>query len=292
MNNATCAGCQTVIGCQKIDEHCPNLLAQCIASGQASAEQIEAHRAAGDVSSAAVQPPTAQPASVNMPITPSERMCEIINGGYDNLSVFDKRRLMSRAQLLYASLLKFAQPVQPAAMSDADLSDDDALRFAQRVLASPGTEEDRKTARDGLWAVRKRVRKATIALPVEAAIAAHDKQSSDLKAELHQYQEIAEHYAKCEISPEALRDWVSERMNQPAQPLTAQPVHPPESDDLTASYMVGLANGKRIAQPQQSAAMPKFRCFSFDGIDRVEPIDDGEYVLYDDVAAAWPKGTS
>jgi len=100
-----------------------------------------------------------------------------------------------------------AQPVQPAEMSDADLSDDDALRFAQRVLASPGTEEDRKTASDGLWAVRKRVRKAT------------------------------------------------------------------------------------IAQPQQSAAMPVFQRYDWDCCYCMGKEEDGRYVLYDNVAAAWPKGT-
>ena len=32
-------------------------------------------------------------------------------------------------------------------------------------------------------------------------------------ADLHLYEEVAEHYAKCAISPEALRDWVAERVN-------------------------------------------------------------------------------
>ena len=31
--------------------------------------------------------------------------------------------------------------------------------------------------------------------------------------DLHLYEEVAEHYAKCAISPEALRDWVAERVN-------------------------------------------------------------------------------
>ena len=37
-------------------------------------------------------------------------------------------------------------------------------------------------------------------------------------ADLHLYEEIAEHYAKCAISPEALRDWVAERVNTPPLP--------------------------------------------------------------------------
>ena len=38
-------------------------------------------------------------------------------------------------------------------------------------------------------------------------------------ADLHLYEEIAEHYAKCAISPEALRDWVAERANTLPQPV-------------------------------------------------------------------------
>jgi hypothetical protein len=38
-----------------------------------------------------------------------------------------------------------------------------------------------------------------------------------LAANLHAYEEIAEHYAKCAISPEALRDWVAERMGDVTQ---------------------------------------------------------------------------
>ena len=47
-------------------------------------------------------------------------------------------------------------------------------------------------------------------------------QPADLQkrlADLHLYEEIAEHYAKCAISPEALRDWVAERMDTPPLPV-------------------------------------------------------------------------
>ena len=43
-------------------------------------------------------------------------------------------------------------------------------------------------------------------------------------ADLHFYEEIAEHYAKCAISPEALRDWVAERVNTPPLPVQPEPV--------------------------------------------------------------------
>lgn len=48
-----------------------------------------------------------------------------------------------------------------------------------------------------------------IAQPVQPA--PHNLQKR--LAELHLYEEIAEHYAKCAVSPEALLIWVAERMN-------------------------------------------------------------------------------
>ena len=51
-------------------------------------------------------------------------------------------------------------------------------------------------------------------------------------ADLHLYEEVAEHYAKCAISPEALRDWVAERVNTPPSP-----VQEPERQPLTDEEM-------------------------------------------------------
>ena len=51
---------------------------------------------------------------------------------------------------------------------------------------------------------------------------AQPEQPADLQqrlADLHLYEEVAEHYAKCAISPEALRDWVAERVNTPTLPV-------------------------------------------------------------------------
>lgn len=49
--------------------------------------------------------------------------------------------------------------------------------------------------------------------PVQAANAL-----SARLADLHLYEEVAEHYAKCNASPEALRDWVIEHSAQPVPP--------------------------------------------------------------------------
>lgn len=55
---------------------------------------------------------------------------------------------------------------RPVQMSEVDLQDDDALRFAQRVLeSSDAPESDRKAARDMLVAIRSRVRKANMRNP-------------------------------------------------------------------------------------------------------------------------------
>ena len=59
---------------------------------------------------------------------------------------------------------------------------------------------------------------------INVLMTAQPVQPADLHnrlADLHLYEEIAEHYAKCAISPEALRDWVAERVNTltlPEQP--------------------------------------------------------------------------
>lgn len=70
---------------------------------------------------------------------------------------------------------------------------------------------------------------------LRAALAAQATQPHDLQkrlADLHLYEEIGEHYAKCNPGPENLRDWVAERMNQPAQAGPSEPV-----------AIVGVASG-------------------------------------------------
>ena len=49
-----------------------------------------------------------------------------------------------------------------------------------------------------------------------------EKKYKKLLADLHLYEEITQYYAKCNPTPESLRDWVSERMYMPAQPLEIQ----------------------------------------------------------------------
>ena len=84
---------------------------------------------------------------------------------------------------------------------------------------------------------------SVLASAIAQSVEPHDLQKR-LEA-LDFYEDIAEHYAKCAISPEALRDWVAERMNMPT---IAQPVDP---DDLTIAYMSGLADGKKAAQEKE-----------------------------------------
>lgn len=62
------------------------------------------------------------------------------------------------------AVISLAAPAPAVPMSEVDLHDDDALRFAQRVLESDAPESDRKAARDMLVAIRTRVRKARAAL--------------------------------------------------------------------------------------------------------------------------------
>ena len=55
-------------------------------------------------------------------------------------------------------------------------------------------------------------------------------------ADLHLYEEIAEHYAKCAISPEALRDWVAERVNAQPDERNFCPRCGKRTADLTAIH--------------------------------------------------------
>lgn len=54
-------------------------------------------------------------------------------------------------------------------------------------------------------------------------------------AELHLYEEICQHYAQCNISPEALRDWVAERVDKPAQ-QQRQPLSDEQIIDLAVQW--------------------------------------------------------
>ena len=47
----------------------------------------------------------------------------------------------------------------------------------------------------------------------------HTYTLQEMLAQLHLYEEINEHYAKCNPGPEALRDWVAERVNTPPSPV-------------------------------------------------------------------------
>ena len=53
----------------------------------------------------------------------------------------------------------------------------------------------------------------------------HTYTLQEMLAQLHLYEEINEHYAECNPGPEALRDWVAERMDKPS-PLPEQPQRP------------------------------------------------------------------
>ena len=80
--------------------------------------------------------------------------------------------------------------------------------------------------KDGKFVMRAMIRnelfdEINLLLKKSKKVLAQPVQPADLHnrlADLHLYEEIAEHYAKCAISPEALRDWVAERVNTPPSP--------------------------------------------------------------------------
>jgi hypothetical protein len=64
------------------------------------------------------------------------------------------------------------------------------------------------------------------------------KNLDKLYRDLHLVEEICEFYAKCDLSVEALRDWVAERMDTSPQPVQ-------EPYDQTALALCEVADGKR-----------------------------------------------
>ena len=75
--------------------------------------------------------------------------------------------------------------------------------------------------KDGKFVMKSMIRnelfdEVNLLLKKSKKVLAKPVQPVDLQkrlADLHLYEEVAEHYAKCAISPEALRDWVAERVN-------------------------------------------------------------------------------
>ena len=75
--------------------------------------------------------------------------------------------------------------------------------------------------KDGKFVMKSMIRNelfdgVNLLLKKSKKVLAQPEEPADLHtrlADLHLYEEIAEHYAKCAISPEALRDWVAERVN-------------------------------------------------------------------------------
>jgi len=60
---------------------------------------------------------------------------------------------------------------------------------------------------------------------------------------------------------------------------------------VRVSSLEAILETSATTQPQQSAAMPEFERYDWD-YDCMGEEEDGRYVLYDNVAAVWPKGTS
>ena len=81
--------------------------------------------------------------------------------------------------------------------------------------------------KDGKFVMKSMIRNelfdgVNLLLKKSKKVLAQPEEPADLHnrlADLHLYEEIAEHYAKCAISPEALRDWVAERVNTPPLPV-------------------------------------------------------------------------
>ena len=75
----------------------------------------------------------------------------------------------------------------------------------------------------------------------------------DRLEDLHLYKEIAEHYAKCAISPEALRDWVIAHTAQPVPPaeitnIAVEDLQRPTSGNVVMDAYYAMQDASRAAR--------------------------------------------
>ena len=98
--------------------------------------------------------------------------------------------------------------------------------------------------KDGKFVMKSMIRnelfdEVNLLLRKSKKVSAKPMQPADLHnrlADLHLYEEVAEHYAKCAISPEALRDWVAERVNTQTDERNFCPRCGKRTADLTAIH--------------------------------------------------------
>lgn len=76
-------------------------------------------------------------------------------------------------------------------------------------------------------------------------------------ADLHLYEEIAEHYAKCAVSPEALRDWVVEQIDSQAVAWRTRAIAGEWIFCSKASYDFSVEDGLDAQQLYVKPATPK-----------------------------------
>ena len=122
----------------------------------------------------------------------------------------------------------------------------EALESSDKLINGSGNHFGLEGAMDGYYSGcfdvdgnNKLLNKAITAIKEALAQPPLPVQPADLHnrlADLHLYEEIAEHYAQCAISPEALRDWVAERVNTQPKERTFCPRCGKRTADLTAIH--------------------------------------------------------
>lgn len=120
----------------------------------------------------------------------------------------------------------YTAPAPAVSMSEIDLQDDDALRFAQRVLeSSDAPESDRKAARDTLVAIRTRVRKARAALTPsqEAGVPSNRWLTAAVDAAMVEMKNISPPMRRSECE-RLIRAALTAAPNPPARPAVPEDV--------------------------------------------------------------------
>ena len=163
-----------------------------------------------------------------------------------------------------------AQPVQSASGKVTDAEVD-------RAWAIASTRDMMEYALQDFVANRIEALAQPVQEPVSAAeiqrlrFLVDSKNLDKLYRDLHLVEEICEFYAKCDLSVEALRDWVSERMDTPPLPVQRQPVMQPIVQDekgIIRFKRNGLVDALYEHGVKTGLGLNELHCMDFTEADR------------------------
>lgn len=307
MNSRICDKCDCVAGCSKNPEPCPNLLAECIASGQVSAAQIERHRAAGEL--------TSHFRICNSAMTASKAIAQTFTSGLPDFpgqkygitfSPGGPGKLIDCLKCQECGWSVTNPKEAESSQKDAEIA---ALRAQLEAVGAGGVSGQLMGAQPG-WklvpttmskGMNYAVQDGADVLPARASRIWKmllDAAPQSPTAQPATFTPSNDYCLGYNAAKKEMADILV------SFEITAQPAEPYDQTSLGLCSVCGwkaLIPGDcclncerdKTTQPQQSAVMPNFARYRDDDLFcEMERVPDGMWVMYDDVAAAWPKATN